>query len=69
MGWLVIGPGAFWVAAAVLDRGFVLDSDRTRLVLRVRGRIGARVLFGLLGPLVMGVAAAVMAGLIEDGPR
>jgi hypothetical protein len=58
--WLVVGAGLFSVAGAVLDWDWFMNSRRAWLIVKLFGRGGARVFYGLLGAVlaVMGFALA-----------
>jgi hypothetical protein len=61
--WLVGFAGAFTIAGAALDWDLFMGSRRATLCVRLLGRNGARVFYGVLGVGLIGIAFVVAAAV------
>ena len=67
MGWLFMAAGAFSLCGAAFDWDFFMNSRRARLFVRLFGRNGARVFYGLLGAAIVVLGVLHVAGVIGTG--
>ena len=56
--------GLFSLAGAVFDWDWFMGSRRAGLIVRILSRTGARIFYGLLGLVLIGLGAAGFLGLI-----
>lgn len=61
--WLVGFAGAFTIAGAALDWNLFMESRKAALWVRLFGRNGARVFYGVLGLALIAVAFVVAAAV------
>jgi hypothetical protein len=61
MGWVVVAIGAFCICGAALDWNWFINHWKSRVFLRIFGRLGARVFYTLLvaGLVVLGLFIAL----------
>lgn len=56
---LLFGAGAFTVLGAVMDWDWFMNSRRARFFVMIFGRTGARIFYGILGLIIMGLSLFV----------
>ncbi len=54
--------GGLTVVGAILDWRWIMDNRRARLTVKLLGRRGARVLYGVLGVIIAGLGVVVLIG-------
>ncbi len=61
MGWVLTACGGFAICGAVLDWDWFIDNRKARFFVRLLGRTGTRVFYGLLGAglVVVGILLAL----------
>ncbi|MEM9534084.1 MAG: immunity 17 family protein [Cyanobacteria bacterium P01_E01_bin.45] len=65
MGWIFVGIGAFTLCGAVMDWDWFMNSRRARFFVKVFGRAGARVVYGLLGAAFVTFGLLTVLGVIQ----
>ncbi|QDU95303.1 hypothetical protein Pla8534_31180 [Lignipirellula cremea] len=65
-GWLLMAVGVFSMCGAYFDWDWFMDSRTARFFSGMLGRTGARVVYLLLGLLVIAIGAAVALGYVKD---
>ncbi len=66
MGWILMAAGAFAVCGAAYDWDFFMNSRRAWLFVKLFGRNGARIFYGLLGSTLVVLGVLFVAGVIES---
>ena len=66
MGWILIICGVFSICGAALNLDLFMNNRRTRFFVRIFGRNGARVFYGLLGSALVVVGFLLALGIIES---
>ena len=65
MGLLIAGAGAFSVAGAIADWDWFMESRKARFFVKVLGRTGARIFYGLLGLALIALGLAGLLGYVD----
>ncbi len=66
MGWVIAASGAFAICGAVLDLEFFMNHRKAQVFLRLFGRNGTRVFYGLLGSALVVLGLLIALGIIEQ---
>ncbi|MEO0375214.1 MAG: immunity 17 family protein [Cyanobacteria bacterium P01_A01_bin.17] len=66
MGWVAIACGVFSICGAVTDWDWFMNNRRARLFVRLLGRTGARLFYGLLGSCLIILGVLLTTGIIES---
>jgi hypothetical protein len=65
IGWLFVGFGAFAICAAAFDWGFFMNHATAQMFVRMLGRKGTRIFYGLLGSAFVVVGVLVVRGILH----
>lgn len=65
MGWVVAAVGVFAILGAVMDWEWFMTHRRARVLVRLFGRNGARVFYGLLGTALVVLGGLFAAGVVQ----
>ena len=65
-GWLIGGCGVFAICGAAFDWEWFMNHRKARLFVRLLGRGGARVLYGVLGTAMVVVGVLMATGVIQE---
>lgn len=66
LGLLFVAAGAFSILGAAMDWDFFMNSRRAWLIVKIFGRNGARVFYGLLGAGIAVLGILFTLGIIKD---
>lgn len=66
MNWFIVGGGAFALCSAVLDWDWFMNHRKAQAFVRLWGRGGARIFYGILGTALIVLGVLMATGVIED---
>jgi len=64
MAWFFMAAGAISICGAALDWDFFMNSRKAALFVKLFGRNGARLFYGLLGAVIVVIGALIAAGVL-----
>jgi len=62
--WILAAAGVFAIVGAAKDWDWFMNSRKAALWVRLFGRNGARVFYGVLGLAILGIAAGLLTGAL-----
>ncbi len=65
MEWILIAIGVFALCGAAFDWEFFMNHRKARFFIRILGRPGTRIFYGLLGSALVVVGALIAIGIIQ----
>lgn len=66
MGWLIAGCGAFAICGAVLDWEWFMNHRKAQALVRILGRGGTRLFYGLLGTALVVLGVLMGLGIVQE---
>ncbi len=66
MGWVFIVSGAFAFLAAVLNWEWFMNHRKVRFFVRLFGRTGARIFYGVIGLVLVLLGLLLVTGVIQE---
>ena len=66
MGWVIAGCGAFAICGAALDWEWFMNHRKAQFFVRILGRGGTRVFYGLLGAALMVLGVLMAMGIVRE---
>ena len=67
IGLLVAAAGLFAIAGAVFNWDFFMNNRKARLFVSLLGRNGARVVYVILGGIIITLGALIALGFLKNG--
>lgn len=65
MGWLLVVAGLFSIAGAVKDWDFFMNHHKAQFFIRLFGRQGTRIFYGILGTILSVLGLLAGLGIIR----
>ena len=66
MGWLFAALGAFAICGAAFDWEFFMNHPKAQFVVRLLGRRGTRIFYGLVGSFLVVVGVLMAIGILKS---
>ena len=66
MGWVLAACGAFTICVAAFDWKFFMNHWNAQFLVRLFGRTGTRILYGILGASLVALGLLMAMGIIQD---
>lgn len=66
MGWFFMAAGLFAIGGAWFDWDWFMNSRRAWIFVKLFGRNGARVFYGLLGTTIVVLGVLLVAGVLQS---
>ena len=66
MGWILAACGAFAISGAAFDWEFFMNHRKAQFFVRMFGRKGTRIFYGLLGGGLLVLGLLMVMGVVQD---
>ena len=66
LGWIVVGAGLFSISGAVIDWDWFMNNRRAQLWLKLFGRQGTRIFYGVLGVVIAAIGSLMVSGVVAS---
>ena len=66
MGWVFAGCGIFAICGAAFNWDWFMNHRKAQFLVRIAGRTGARIFYGVLGTTLVVMGALIGLGIIES---
>ena len=66
MGWVLAACGAFAISGAVFDWEWFMNHRKAQFFVRLFGRTGTRIFYGILGAALVVLGVLIATGIIQE---
>lgn len=66
MGWVLAGAGVFSICGAMFNWEWFMNNRKARFFVRILGRGGTRMFYGILGTALVVVGVLMAMGIIQE---
>ena len=66
LAWILVGAGVFSISGALFDWDWFMNSRRAQLWLKLFGRQGTRIFYGVLGVAIVALGLMMAFGVIAS---
>ena len=66
LGLILVAAGLFSICGAAFDWDFFINSRKARFFVSILGRTGARIVYAVLGLVIVVLGALITLGILKD---
>ena len=67
--WFIVGAGVFAICGAWFDWDFFMNHRKARVFVRLFGRNGTRLFYGVLGTAILVLGVLLVMDVLENAPK